>query len=304
MALSDLQKKTAQAIVNIFETGRAQGDYGQVTLLAGDSGQLTYGRSQTTLASGNLYLLVKDYCAATGAALATSLSPYLAALEKCDPALNQDGAFRALLHTAGSDPVMRSCQDAFFDRVYWSPAVDYASAQSLDLPLSVCVVYDSVVHGSWRAMRDRTLAKMPDPAADQKGWVAAYVATRRDWLATNANPLLQKCVYRMDAFDALMAGNAWDLALPLTVRGVLIDQSALDGTQPVRASAHGDDRILKFASPMMQGDDVKAVQNALGLGTDGIFGQETANAVTAFQKSRGLTSDGIVGPATLAALGL
>ena len=43
--ITDLQKKTAQAIVNIFETGQVHGDYGKVTLLSGDSGHLTYGRS-------------------------------------------------------------------------------------------------------------------------------------------------------------------------------------------------------------------------------------------------------------------
>ncbi|MCI0508166.1 MAG: hypothetical protein L0Z73_18980 [Gammaproteobacteria bacterium] len=60
--VTQLQKLTAQAIVNIFETGKVRGDYGKVTLLRGDPGHLTYGRSQTTLASGNLYLLIKDYC--------------------------------------------------------------------------------------------------------------------------------------------------------------------------------------------------------------------------------------------------
>jgi chitosanase len=54
--LTELQKKTAKAIVNIFETGRPLGDYSKVTLLQGDTGHLTYGRSQTTLASDNLYL--------------------------------------------------------------------------------------------------------------------------------------------------------------------------------------------------------------------------------------------------------
>ena len=34
MTVTSIQKRTAQAIVNIFETGRARGDYGQVTLLA------------------------------------------------------------------------------------------------------------------------------------------------------------------------------------------------------------------------------------------------------------------------------
>jgi chitosanase len=46
--LTDLQTRAAQAIVNVFETGTPRGDYGRVTLLAGDTGHLTYGRSQTT----------------------------------------------------------------------------------------------------------------------------------------------------------------------------------------------------------------------------------------------------------------
>ncbi|ROR01523.1 hypothetical protein [Desulfosoma caldarium] len=43
--LSELQKKAAQAIVNVFETGRPQGDYGQVTYHPKDPGELTFGRS-------------------------------------------------------------------------------------------------------------------------------------------------------------------------------------------------------------------------------------------------------------------
>jgi len=72
-----LQKSTAEAIVNVFETGSAVGDYANVTLLAGDAGHLTYGRSQTTLASGNLFLLLKAYAAAEGAAMAGDFVPFL-----------------------------------------------------------------------------------------------------------------------------------------------------------------------------------------------------------------------------------
>ena len=39
--LTDLQKKAAQAIVNIFETSRIRGDCGAVTLMGGDTGYLT-----------------------------------------------------------------------------------------------------------------------------------------------------------------------------------------------------------------------------------------------------------------------
>src|SRR5215472_14153696 len=114
--MDDLQKRTAQAIVNIFETGRPLGDYGQVTLLAGDTGQLTYGRAQTTLASGNLYLLIKAYCSDANAQFGAELRQYLDALQRCDPALNQNAELRTLLREAGGDLVMQSCQDAFFDR--------------------------------------------------------------------------------------------------------------------------------------------------------------------------------------------
>jgi chitosanase len=306
MALTDLQKKSAEAIVNIFETGRVLGDYAQVTLLKGDTGGLTYGRSQTTLASGNLYLLIKGYCAAAGAEMAAQLSPYLARLEACDAALNGDATFKGLLHAAGSDPVMQACQDSFFDRAYWTPAITAAAGLGLDLGLSAAVVYDSFIHGNWKGMRDRTLAAHPLPGTDQKAWVAAYVATRRDWLANNSNALLHKCVYRMDSFNALIAAGSWDLPLPMTVRGVVISEAALGGADtPVRVSAApASDRLLRRTNPMMTGDDVRAVQAKLGITVDGTFGDDTQHAVMAFQSSHGLTADGIVGPATLSALGL
>ena len=67
-------------------------------------------------------------------------------------------------------------------------------------------------------------------------------------------------------------------------------------------------RILKVTSPLMQGDDVKAVQNKLNslgynCGTaDGYYGNATKSAVISFQSAKGLTADGEVGPATWNAL--
>lgn len=52
-----------------------------------------------------------------------------------------------------------------------------------------------------------------------------------------------------------------------------------------------------------KGEAVSALQRALGVQADGIFGTGTEAAVRAFQKAHGLTADGIVGPKTWAALG-
>lgn len=306
-----LQKGTAQAIVNIFETGKALGEYGQVTLLAGDSGHLTYGRSQTTLASGNLFLLIKAYVGATGAAFASALAPFLPRLAAPDFSLDQDANFRALLREAGGDPVMREVQDAFFDRVYWAPAAARASLLKLKTPLAFATLYDSQVHGSLQRILERTLNGHGTVAKlGEKAWVAAYVAERRAWLAGHANTLLRKTVYRMEALQKLIGDEKWELPLPLSVRGVTIDESVLSGAA-VRVSAEEGTRLLRLSQPLMEGEDVRMLQKALkrALGdnkfeADGIFGPATELALLKYQRDNGLTVDGVAGPATRSKLKL
>ncbi len=308
--LNDLQKKSVQAIVNVFETGLALGDYGKVTLLAGDSGHLTYGRSQTTLASGNLFLLIKAYCEAPGALLGPALAGFLDRLEDLDLALDHDTGLRSLLRQAGDDLVMQSVQDDFFDRVYWEPAVTSARFIGSETALGMAAVYDSRIHGSWHRMRDRTIERHGKLAAlGEKAWMPHYVSVRRDWLANHSNALLRKTVYRMESLKQLMEADSWDLDLPFTVRGNIIDESVLSGDTMRASAAVAEERTLRLRNPFMQGEDVRQVQTALVendiiVDVDGVFGPGTKAGVVEYQQKEGLTPDGIVGPATRSRLGI
>ena len=64
------------------------------------------------------------------------------------------------------------------------------------------------------------------------------------------------------------------------------------------------DRGTSSAAVRQAGSTVAALQAALGIPADGIYGPQTRRAVRRFQRSKGLAADGIAGPLTLRALGL
>lgn len=51
-----------------------------------------------------------------------------------------------------------------------------------------------------------------------------------------------------------------------------------------------------------RGAAVKQLQEALGIGADGVFGKGTKQAVMDYQKSKSLDADGMAGPSTLASM--
>jgi hypothetical protein len=69
-------------------------------------------------------------------------------------------------------------------------------------------------------------------------------------------------------------------------------------------------RLLMLKSPMMQGADVRVIQQTLnqgdntGLAVDGVYGPATRDAVLGWQRRAGIAVDGIVGPQTRSSLGL
>lgn len=305
------QKRTAQAIVNLFETGQVLGDYGCVTLIEGDSGQLTYGRAQTTLTSGGLAKLLDAYCGHAGAAWAGPLAHFLDRARQQDAALNNDRHFHNLLRACADDPVMRDTQDQFFEDDYWAFAERIAKRDGLREPLSLAVVYDSRIHGNWPGMSRLTRDRFGEPKVlGERPWIEHYIGTRLEWLATHSRADLRRTVYRMRVFHDLIAQDAWALPLPLIVRGQEISLDSLTGmphgcfTGPAPRS-----RVLSVETPILCGLDVRLAQLALSahgaeLAADGLYGRGTAAHVRQFQQQRGLPETGQVDAATFDALGV
>jgi len=276
-----------------------RGDYGQVTLMPGDTGRLTYGRAQVSLGSGNLGRMIDRYCATVGARFAARLRAWLPALTARSAAADTDLKLHNLLRACADDPVMRDVQDAFFDEAYWEPAVRAAARLGIRSPLGTAVVYDSWVHGSWALLRDRTTGTGTLQALGEHEWIQRYLLMRRDWLATHPNPLLRTCVYRMDAFQRLVAQDAWGLPLPLVVRGLEISQATLTALPPgCYNGPQPGARNLTVQSPLQRGLDARLVQLALSdqgcdVRADGVFGNGTAKFIRAFQRTSDLPETGV-----------
>ncbi len=228
MNLTPDQKRIIQSVVNVFETGSAEGDYAKISIFAdgaGNSRQITYGRAQTT-EQGNLLKLLQIYVNNKGV-YANALLPYIIKLQDKKP-LWKDDTFKQILRDAGKeDPIMRTTQDEFFDLAYWQKAYEWAIKNSFKLPLSMLVIYDSFIHSGSIPMwlRTRFDATPPSsPKGDEKKWVTQYVNTRHSWLKNHpTRPILRNTIYRTQTFLNEIKRDNWNLSkLPIVANGVKV----------------------------------------------------------------------------------
>jgi peptidoglycan hydrolase-like protein with peptidoglycan-binding domain len=134
----------------------------------------------------------------------------------------------------------------------------------------------------------RIAASSERDLADDEVWDLSLACARAKRLAAQKGVLQQ----------ARLAGA------PLVVAAVAALAPAQGGAHPRAGVAKAkaariNATLLRIGS---RGAAVKAVQRALGIPADGIFGPQTRAAVLAFQTRNGLVADGIVGPRTRSAL--
>jgi chitosanase len=220
-----VQKRLMERILNVFETGKPDGEYGAIAIFADgphDIRQITYGRSQTT-EYGNLAELIRDYVAA-GGIFSAALTLFAENVGRIP--LTDDAAFKQLLRRAGrEDPTMQRVQDLFFDRRYFQPAMQWAVDQGFQLALSGLVIYDSFIHSGSILPVIRALFPEvpPSKGGDEKAWTRAYCKARRKWLAGHRREIVRRTVYRPDDLLREINRDNWDLSrVPIRANGVSV----------------------------------------------------------------------------------
>ena len=210
----------AEAIVRIFETGKPLGDPSAVAVL-NDGAGVSYGVSQFTHRSGSLLQVVEAYLGLggeIGREVIEDRLPLLrnrskAAIEK----LAGDDRFKKALRAAGVTREMREAQRAVSYERYMQPAVAECGAFGFELPLSLAVVHDSMVHGSWER-----LANNIGPVGEERSWIKRYLEDRDDWLRSVTR--LKATAYRTRFFLTQIKRGNWELKLPVNVNGFALTE--------------------------------------------------------------------------------
>ncbi len=224
MNYKDEDKAKAAAIVNIFETGKAAGRFDAVAVLDDGAG-ISYGIAQFTHRSGALRNVLERYME-KGAPIA------LKAFEKYRPLWKLRSARavaelasaadfqKALAHAADAAEMREAQAEVAFD-AYMRPALGECEKRNYELPLSLAIVLDSLVHGSWEKIRERVKSSIEN----EKEWITEYVQKRDAWL--NGITRLRKTRYRTKCFLTQIARRNWDLKLPIVVNGASLCVSIL-----------------------------------------------------------------------------
>ncbi|MDI1242972.1 MAG: chitosanase [bacterium] len=219
MKQEDIRK--AMAIVSVFETGKPHGNYAALVVL-NDGAGISYGIKQFTHRSGSLLQVVEKYLATDATVGRGTIESRLPVLRRSTKlAIDQlaaDERFKQALKAAAASKEMRAAQDAIATERYLKKAINECRAFGLTLPLTLAVVYDSVVHGSWRS-----LAEHLGPVRDEKIWIKRYVEERHEWL--RRRPTLRTTTYRTTFFRNEIARGNWQLELPMYVHGYLLKAS-------------------------------------------------------------------------------
>jgi hypothetical protein len=213
---ADRVRKAAFNMTGAFEGG------GYATYQTYDSGIISYGRFQFTLAAGSFITVLSRYIDRSNSPAATELRGYLPRINAKDQGLRQDARLKELCIQAASDSVMQQIQDEVAVEGFYQPVVDLTIVpRGITLPLSYALIFDTAInHGRFNHLIPKTEETLGVPSKSRLGtngtteqqFTTTLANLRRDNLyalaATNNLPGLRK---RGDYWVSIVQAGDWNL---------------------------------------------------------------------------------------------
>jgi hypothetical protein len=109
-----------------------------------DSGIVSYGRFQFTLAGSGLFSVLEKYTQQANSQVSMELrANYLDRTRNHDPNLRHDSRFRELLIQAADDSIMHDAQDEAATTLYWNVVHDLSiKPRGIMTPLGIALIFD------------------------------------------------------------------------------------------------------------------------------------------------------------------
>jgi hypothetical protein len=209
-------RKAAFNITAAFEGG------GYAAYQTYDSGIISYGRFQFTLASGSLMTVLNRYLERSGGPTADGLRGYLPRLNAKDESLRQDAALRGLFIAAAGETVMQQVQDEVATEGYWGGVMELSIApRGVQSALGCALIFDMAIqHGKFNFIlpkAEQELGVPPKSRLGQNGiteqtFITRVAQIRRDNLYALAEKLkLPGLRTRGDFWFNLVQAGDWNL---------------------------------------------------------------------------------------------
>ncbi len=212
----DRVRRGAFAITSAFEGG------GYATYQTYDSGIISYGRFQFTLAAGSFITVITRFINQANGPTVDGLRGYLPRINARDDSLRKDEGLKTLCKSAAADPIMQAIQDQVATESYWGDVIGLSiTPRNIKSAIGFALIFDTAIqHGKYNFLIPKTETDLGVPSKSRVGengvteqqFIIKLAQNRKDNLYALATKLnLPGLRNRGDFWANLVNSGDWNL---------------------------------------------------------------------------------------------
>jgi hypothetical protein len=201
----DRVRRAAFAITSAFEGG------GYATYQTYDSGIISYGRFQFTMAAGSFITVITRYCNQASGPTVDGLKGYLPRINAKDEGLRKDDGLKNLCKTAASDPIMQAIQDQVATESYWGDVIALSVVpRNIKSALGYALIFDMAIqHGKYNFLIPKTETDLGVPSKSRVGENGVTEQQFITKLAQNRQENLKALAAKLNLPGMIKRGDFW-----------------------------------------------------------------------------------------------